>query len=82
VRAVSFSYYLRVVCSGGNGTYRPAVTTTVRGRRHLYRRLHQPEDDDGDGFTDCEDQDCFGKDGCPDGGSDVGIITASLPPAP
>ena len=36
-------------------------------------------DDDGDGVIDCNDQDCFGVAGCPAGGSDPVITTATIP---
>ena len=35
-------------------------------------------DDDGDGYTDCADPDCFGDPAC-SGSSDVAIVTTSIP---
>ena len=36
-------------------------------------------DDDGDGHTDCDDQDCYNISPCGSGGSKVSITTASIP---
>jgi prepilin-type N-terminal cleavage/methylation domain-containing protein len=36
-------------------------------------------DDDGDGHTDCDDQDCYNISPCGPGGSNVSITTASIP---
>ncbi len=36
-------------------------------------------DDDADGYTDCDDQDCFGEVGCGAGGANVVISTTSVP---
>jgi prepilin-type N-terminal cleavage/methylation domain-containing protein len=36
-------------------------------------------DDDGDAHVDCDDQDCYGIDGCGAGGTDVTITTSSIP---
>ena len=36
-------------------------------------------DDDGDGHTDCDDQDCYNISPCGSGGSNVSITTTSIP---
>lgn len=36
-------------------------------------------DDDGDGYIDCDDQDCYGVGSCGAGGADVTITTSSIP---
>ena len=37
------------------------------------------EDDDGDGYTDCDDQDCYNVSPCGPGGENVSITTTSIP---
>jgi len=51
--------------SGGENTYPNGCTNGI--------------DDDGDDHVDCDDQDCYGIDGCGAGGTDVTITTSSIP---
>jgi type II secretory pathway pseudopilin PulG len=39
-------------------------------------------DDDGDGYVDCDDQDCYGVGACGAGGPDVEITTTTIPSGP
>ncbi len=75
-----------IVCSGG-GSGGGASGDTV-GENAYPNGCSNGDDDDGDGYTDCDDQDCFGVDDdgdavddpCGAGGTDVIITTSSLDP--
>jgi prepilin-type N-terminal cleavage/methylation domain-containing protein len=54
--------------SGGEDTYTNGCTNGT--------------DDDADGYTDCDDQDCYGVGGCGAGGPDVEITTTTIPSGP
>lgn len=81
VRAASISY---IGGSGGCGsaTGGNGSSGDENGGEHTYPDgCKNNKDDDGDGFEDCDDQDCYGVEDCPSGGSNVGITTSSLPDA-
>ncbi|MBT8359254.1 MAG: prepilin-type N-terminal cleavage/methylation domain-containing protein, partial [Desulfobacterales bacterium] len=77
VRAASFSYIKGLVgCStGGNG----GSGGTTAGENTFPNGCANGTDDDGDGYTDCDDQDCYGVGACGTGGEDVTITTSSIP---
>ena len=72
VRAVSFTYLHGKLCSGGGGG-------GGGGGEGEAENCTNGTDDDGDGYVDCADQDCFGQEGCGSGGDDVSIVTSSIP---
>lgn len=79
VRAASFSYIAGTVgCSVGD-TGSPGGGTTA-GENTFPNGCTNGTDDDGDGYTDCDDQDCYGVAGCAAGGENVTITTSSIPP--
>ncbi|MCP4371635.1 MAG: LamG domain-containing protein, partial [Deltaproteobacteria bacterium] len=79
VRAASFSYITGAVgCSVGDTDGTGGGTTA--GENTFPNGCTNGTDDDGDGYTDCDDQDCYGVAGCATGGEDVIITTSSIPP--
>ncbi len=70
-----------IVCSGGG-----SGDGTTAGEHTFPNGCSNGTDDDGDGYTDCDDQDCYGvdddgdavNDPCGSGGSNVTITTSSL----
>ena len=79
VRTVSFAYLSGKIGCGTETTTSPGGTTPGSSEYQDPGDCSDGVDNDGDGHTDCMDQDCYGKDTCPAGGSVVGITTTSIP---
>ncbi|MEW6264233.1 MAG: LamG-like jellyroll fold domain-containing protein [Thermodesulfobacteriota bacterium] len=75
VSAASFTYLKGKLCSGGGGS----GGGSDQRENQFTDGCTNGKDDDGDGFTDCLDQDCFGVPPCGTGGADVVIATGSVP---
>ncbi|MCP4717256.1 MAG: prepilin-type N-terminal cleavage/methylation domain-containing protein, partial [Deltaproteobacteria bacterium] len=56
------------------GSFQPGVTSGTAGEETYTNGCENSTDDDGDGITDCLDQDCWGEDPCM-----VKITTDTLP---
>jgi prepilin-type N-terminal cleavage/methylation domain-containing protein len=75
VHVGALTYLQGRLCSGGGGT-----TVAGVGAEHTFvNGCNNSVDDDGDGYVDCLDQDCFNISPCGTGGTNVTITTASLP---
>ncbi len=73
VRAGALTYLQGRLCSGGG------TTQSTAGENTYTNGCGNSVDDDGDGYVDCLDQDCFNVPPCGTGGTNVVITTASLP---
>ncbi|MBW1820386.1 MAG: prepilin-type N-terminal cleavage/methylation domain-containing protein [Deltaproteobacteria bacterium] len=80
IRAASFSYIKGSVGCSVGGTGGSGGTTA--GENTFPDGCTNGIDDDGDGYTDCDDQDCYGVGACGTGGENVTIITNSIPAEP
>ena len=84
VKATPFAYLNGRDCTGTGAS--GGVGSTV-GENAYPNGCSNGTDDDGDGYIDCDDQDCYGidddgdaiDDPCGSGGTDVTITTSSLP---
>jgi prepilin-type N-terminal cleavage/methylation domain-containing protein len=76
MRAFSLNELNQKNCSGGTP---PGGPPTGAGENTYPNGCTNGIDDDGDGHPDCDDQDCYGIDGCGAGGTDVTITTSSIP---
>ncbi len=82
LRTASFTYlkgYVGCVGMGGGGGGGGGGSGTTAGENTFPDGCLNALDDDGDGYTDCDDQDCFGEASCGQGGSDLAITTTALP---
>ncbi len=77
VRATSFSYLNGSLCTGGGGG--GGSGSGMAAENTFPNGCSNSTDDDGDGYTDCADQDCYGIAPCGPGGSNPSITTSSLP---
>jgi len=77
VRATSFAYLNGSLCSGSGGG--GGGGGTIVAENTYTNGCQNGIDDDGDGYIDCDDQDCYGVAPCSAGGSNVSIVTGSLP---
>jgi prepilin-type N-terminal cleavage/methylation domain-containing protein len=78
MRAAAFAYLNGKLCTGGPGGGSPGSTA---GENTFPSGCSNGVDDDGDGYTDCLDQDCFGIAPCGASGT-LTITTATLPTGP
>ena len=84
VKGAAFVYLNGRDCTGTGG---PGGGGSTAGEHTYPNGCSNGTDDDGDGYTDCDDQDCYGVDDdgdaiddpCGSGGIDVTITTSSLP---
>ena len=75
MRAFSINELNQKNCTGGSGGGSGAEDTYANG-------CSNGTDDDGDGYVDCDDQDCYGVGACGAGGPDVEITTTTIPSGP
>jgi len=83
VKATAFVYLNGRDCTGTGG---PGGTGSDVGENAYPNGCSNGTDDDGDGYIDCDDQDCYGVDDdgdavddpCGSGGTNVTITTSSL----
>ncbi len=77
MRAFSINELNQKNCTGGSGGggSSGAEDTYANG-------CTNGTDDDGDGYVDCDDQDCYGVGACGAGGPDVEITTTTIPSGP
>jgi len=68
IRAFSISELSQKNCTGGGGG----------GSDETSEVCDNGVDDDGDGYADCDDQDCFGVSPCGAGGENVVITTSTI----
>ncbi|MBW2108462.1 MAG: LamG domain-containing protein, partial [Deltaproteobacteria bacterium] len=68
MRALSITVLTKSNCSG----------TDTSGDQTTTETCDNGTDDDGDGYIDCDDQDCYGVGSCDAGGADVTITTSSI----
>ena len=76
MRAFSLNELNQKNCTGGTP---PGGPPSGAGENTYPNGCTNGIDDDGDIHVDCDDQDCYGIDGCGAGGTDVTITTSSIP---
>ena len=79
VRARSVSYLLGRHSTGGTSTGTGAGPGDVIGENAYPNGCNNGIDDDGDGYKDCDDQDCWNVPPCGAGGENVRITTSNIP---
>jgi prepilin-type N-terminal cleavage/methylation domain-containing protein len=77
IRAFSLNELSQKNCTGGGGG---GGGGTGAGENTYPNGCSDGIDNDGDGYIDCDDQDCYGVGGCGAGGVNVTITTSAIPP--
>ena len=76
VRTAAFTYLNGKLCTGGGGG---GGGGGIAGEHTYPSGCDNALDDDGDGYVDCLDQDCFNVAPCGAGGTNVTITTGVIP---